>query len=159
MRWRCRGWLWVRLIIRLKRLFKSQMATILSVTGKHPALNYRGNAIRRDNIWLQSEYDQGLKRYGYTGWQWKVSGGTKRHSSIPVTSENERARTSENERERARTNERERARTSENERERARTSENERERARTSENERARTSERERASENERATGHENERL
>jgi ribosomal protein L11 len=57
------------------------------VTGKHPALNYRGNAIQRDKIWLQSEYDQGLKRYGYTGWQWKVSGGTKRDSSIPVVKE------------------------------------------------------------------------
>jgi hypothetical protein len=54
------------------------------VPGKHPALNYRGNAIPRDKIWLQSDYDQGLKRYGYTGWQWKASGGTKRVESIPI---------------------------------------------------------------------------
>jgi hypothetical protein len=57
------------------------------VTGQHPSLNYRGNAIKRDKIWLQTDYDQGLRRYGYTGWQWSVSGATKRVESIPIIKE------------------------------------------------------------------------
>jgi hypothetical protein len=55
------------------------------ITGAHPALNYRGNKIRRDKIWLQTgDYNQGCKRYGYTGWQWKVSGAAKKAESIPL---------------------------------------------------------------------------
>jgi hypothetical protein len=53
-------------------------------TGQHRSLNYRGNAIKRDKIWLQTDYDKGLKRYGYTGWQWSVTGATKRLDSIPI---------------------------------------------------------------------------
>ena len=41
------------------------------VNGSHPALNYRGNAIKRSKIWLQERSDT-FFRYGYTGWQWKI---------------------------------------------------------------------------------------
>ena len=54
------------------------------ITGAHPALNYRGNAIKRDKIWFQKEYTLGMRRYGYTGWQWKVSGGVKDVSEVPL---------------------------------------------------------------------------
>ena len=52
--------------------------------GSHPALNYRGNPIGRHKVWLQTDYDQGLKRYGYTGWQWRVSLAQCRMESIPL---------------------------------------------------------------------------
>ena len=54
------------------------------ITGAHPALNYRGNAIKRDKIWLQKEYARGMRRYGYTGWQWKVSGGVNDVGEVPL---------------------------------------------------------------------------
>ena len=54
------------------------------ITGDHPALNYRGNAIKRDKIWLQNDFENGMRRYGYTGWQWKVSGGVKAISEVPL---------------------------------------------------------------------------
>jgi len=37
--------------------------------GAHPALNYRGNPVARTKFWLQTEFDMGMKKYGYTGWQ------------------------------------------------------------------------------------------
>ena len=46
------------------------------ITGDHPALNYRGNAIRRSKIWCQSDYAEGLLKYGYSGWQWAITGAT-----------------------------------------------------------------------------------
>ena len=53
------------------------------IPGAHPALNYRGRAVKRDKIWAQSGYDAGLSRYGYTGWQWDVAGGTVRVDALP----------------------------------------------------------------------------
>jgi len=41
--------------------------------GAHPALNYRGKAIARTKFWLQTDFDKGMRRYGYTGWQWRAS--------------------------------------------------------------------------------------
>lgn len=52
--------------------------------GSHPALNYRGNPIGRHKIWLQTDFDRGMKRYGYTGWQWRVSLAQCRMESIPL---------------------------------------------------------------------------
>lgn len=41
------------------------------VRGSHPALNYRGNALRRNKVWFQ-QFSKGLYAYKYTGWQWRV---------------------------------------------------------------------------------------
>jgi hypothetical protein len=55
------------------------------VPGNNGALKYRGNAVARDKIWFQSgDYDKGLFRYGYTGWQYAVSGATVRASTVPA---------------------------------------------------------------------------
>jgi len=58
------------------------------VNGAHPALNYRGNAIKRSKIWLQKKPDA-FFRYGYTGWQWKILFATtclsKGGSNLPRT--------------------------------------------------------------------------
>ena len=54
------------------------------ITGDHPALKYRGNAIKRHKIWLQKDFEKGMLRYGYTGWQWKVSGGVKDITEVPL---------------------------------------------------------------------------
>merc|ERR1740130_618576 len=43
------------------------------VGGDNKALQYRGNAIPRTEIWLQRlPKEAGYLRYGYTGWQWNV---------------------------------------------------------------------------------------
>jgi len=31
----------------------------------HPALKYRGNSVARTKLWLQTDFDHGMKRYGY----------------------------------------------------------------------------------------------
>lgn len=46
------------------------------ISGEHAALRYRGCAVKRDKIWCQSEYSEGLRRYGYTGWQHRISMAT-----------------------------------------------------------------------------------
>lgn len=46
------------------------------IRGSHRALNYRGNAINRHKIWCQADYSEGLRRYNYTGWQWRISCAT-----------------------------------------------------------------------------------
>ena len=46
------------------------------ITGKHPALHYRGNALKRSKIWAQKDYKKGMLKYGYTGWQHKISYAT-----------------------------------------------------------------------------------
>jgi hypothetical protein len=51
--------------------------------GSHRALNYRGNPIARSKIWLQCDYDDGMLRYRYPGWQWRVSMAQMRMESIP----------------------------------------------------------------------------
>lgn len=52
--------------------------------GSHPALRYRGNPVRRAKVWLQSDFDKGMLRYGYTGWQWRVSLAQSRIEKMPV---------------------------------------------------------------------------
>lgn len=47
------------------------------VTGDHPALHYRGHALKRHKIWAQTDYLRGLLKYGYTGWQHAVSAATR----------------------------------------------------------------------------------
>ena len=49
----------------------------LMVMGDHPALHYRGNALKRHKIWLQTDYQQGMIKYGYTGWQHAISAATR----------------------------------------------------------------------------------
>lgn len=52
--------------------------------GSHRTLNYRGKPIKRSKIWLQTDFEDGLLKYGYTGWQWKVSFASRPVKSIPV---------------------------------------------------------------------------
>ena len=64
------------------------------VTGKSRELKYRGNPLKRDKMWFQRDMTRFLK-YGYTGWQWKVSAGTYLLSTVPkleqlVNKQNER---------------------------------------------------------------------
>ena len=51
------------------------------VDGDNVALKYRGRSLKRAKIWLQRPIEGGYRRYGYTGWQWKV---------LPATSSVER---------------------------------------------------------------------
>jgi hypothetical protein len=52
--------------------------------GAHKALNYRGNQLKRHKVWLQTDYDLGYKRYGYTGWQYAVAPAQARIESMPL---------------------------------------------------------------------------
>ena len=51
------------------------------VDGDNVALKDRGRSLKRAKIWLQRPMEGGYRRYGYTGWQWKV---------LPATSNVER---------------------------------------------------------------------
>lgn len=53
------------------------------VSGSHRALNYRGHELRRHKIWAQSDYAKGLLRYGYTGWQHRISFATHAVEYVP----------------------------------------------------------------------------
>ena len=46
--------------------------------GTNTAMLYRGNAIPRHKMWMQTgdPHDVGLIKYGYTGWQWNVARAT-----------------------------------------------------------------------------------
>ena len=55
----------------------------LMVMGDHPALHYRGNALKRHKIWLQTDYAQGMRKYGYTGWQHAIATATFFPSAFP----------------------------------------------------------------------------
>jgi hypothetical protein len=55
--------------------------------GAHPALNYRGKPVARTKFWLQSDFDKGMKKYGYTGWQWRTALAQRRIESVPVIDE------------------------------------------------------------------------
>jgi len=57
------------------------------VEGAHPALNYRGNEIPRSKIWLQEDFEEGYRKYGYTGWQWPVAHAARPISSVPCVEE------------------------------------------------------------------------
>ena len=59
--------------------------------GAHPALNYRGKPVARTKFWLQTEFEKGMKKYGYTGWQWRVALAQYRIESVQtVTTLNKR---------------------------------------------------------------------
>lgn len=53
------------------------------VTGDHPSLHYRGNALKRHKIWAQADYAGGMRKYGYTGWQHAVSAATRDVRAYP----------------------------------------------------------------------------
>jgi len=57
------------------------------VRGSHPALHYRGNDITRNKVWFQTGFDDGMRKYGYTGWQWMIAGATHRVESVPAVAE------------------------------------------------------------------------
>lgn len=46
------------------------------ITGQHAALRYRGHELKRAKIWCQDDYPSGLRKYGYTGWQHRISFAT-----------------------------------------------------------------------------------
>jgi hypothetical protein len=54
------------------------------ITGSHPALHYRGNALGRSKIWFQANYPEGLRRYRYTGWQHAISYATHAIERAPL---------------------------------------------------------------------------
>ena len=56
----------------------------LWITGEHKALNYRGNAVGRTKMWFKTNYLKGLSKYGYTGWQWKISYAKRDINSISI---------------------------------------------------------------------------
>lgn len=53
------------------------------ITGRHRALRYRGNELKRRKIWCQSGYAEGLRRYNYTGWQHRISFATHAVEHLP----------------------------------------------------------------------------
>ena len=59
----------------------------IMVLGSHPSLHYRGNALKRHKIWVQSNYQDGLLKYGYTGWQHSISAATRSIESVPQINE------------------------------------------------------------------------
>lgn len=63
-------------------LFSTSGLDPLMVTGEHPSLHYRGNALKRHKIWLQSDFAAGLLKYGYTGWQHSIAAATRAVESI-----------------------------------------------------------------------------
>jgi len=61
------------------------------IEGSHPALNYRGHSLKRHKIWCQSEYEKGMRKYGYTGWQHRISYATHSYKSVNGMVEYEKA--------------------------------------------------------------------
>ena len=53
------------------------------IRGSHPALRSRGNALKRDKLWLQTNYTKGYIRYQYTGWQHAVAYAKQAVESLP----------------------------------------------------------------------------
>ena len=54
------------------------------IDGDNDSLKYRGNVLKRAKIWLQRRHkSQGFRRYGYTGWQWKVLPATADVAKCP----------------------------------------------------------------------------
>ena len=55
------------------------------VPGSHSGLiHYRGHKLKRHKIWLQTEYKIGLKKYGYTGFQYAIASATRDVESVPL---------------------------------------------------------------------------
>lgn len=67
--------------------FQEKGDKIRWIKGSHPALSYRGNAVRRNKIWCQRKYSKGMYKYGYTGWQHQISYATSSCRKIPVMKE------------------------------------------------------------------------
>ena len=65
-------------------LFSTDGKSPILVTGGHPSLMYRGNAVKRAKSWFQSNYGGGLLKYGYTGWQHGIALATRDVASVPV---------------------------------------------------------------------------
>lgn len=62
-----------------------QKGLLKFVPGGHPALRYRGNAIRRAKVWVQTNaLEDGRSRYLYTGWQWSILDATAHVSDAPL---------------------------------------------------------------------------
>ena len=59
-----------------------QPDTVQWVDGDNDALKYRGNVLKRGKIWLQRP-TEGYRRYGYTGWQWRVLPATASVDQCP----------------------------------------------------------------------------
>jgi alkylated DNA repair dioxygenase AlkB len=57
------------------------------VNGTHSALNFRGRDIKRSKVWLQRNLCDGHRRYGYTGWQWKVAAAARDITAIPIVAD------------------------------------------------------------------------
>jgi hypothetical protein len=54
------------------------------IDGSNAALKYRGNTLLRGTIWLQrGPTEEGYRRYGYTGWQWRVLTATADVAKCP----------------------------------------------------------------------------
>ena len=55
------------------------------IEGTNEALHYRGRKLLRDKIWLQrgDPVTEGVRRYGYTGWQWNVAPATSDVRNVP----------------------------------------------------------------------------
>jgi len=55
-----------------------QIGQVQWVDGDNDALKYRGNELKRGNIWLQTgePHEKGYLRYSHTGWQWRVLSAT-----------------------------------------------------------------------------------
>lgn len=61
------------------------------IPGDHPALHYRGNALKREKIWLQYRSDfehRVIRRYNYTGWQWPILYATHAVEAMPESLQN-----------------------------------------------------------------------
>jgi hypothetical protein len=56
------------------------------VPGSHPALQFRGRPIWRSKVWLQTDFEEGLRRYYYTGWSWAIADATAPFDSSPELS-------------------------------------------------------------------------
>lgn len=59
--------------------------TPLLVKGDHPSLHYRGGALKRNKMWLQGgDFQDGLVRYYYTGFQNGISLASRDVKAVPV---------------------------------------------------------------------------
>lgn len=57
------------------------------IPGSHPSLKYRGHNLKRHKLWAQTDTDQGLVKYGYTGWQYPIAKATVDVEAVPALSQ------------------------------------------------------------------------
>jgi hypothetical protein len=60
------------------------IGAVMWVPGTHASLHIRGHSLKRDKIWLQTNYSDGYRKYGYTGFQWAVAEAQRDVSAVPV---------------------------------------------------------------------------